>query len=92
MSRSQHKRNQAHQTDEAIFATETEGLDVRFYSKEIDISELPSAYKSAKAVRTQMDEFGLGTVLDEVLPYGCIMAGDCQKNAPWKRRKKRSRG
>jgi RNA-splicing ligase RtcB len=91
MSRSQQKRNLAHQTDEAIFATETEGLDVRFYSTEIDISELPSAYKSAKAVRAQMDDFGLGTVLDEVIPYGCIMAGDCQKNALWKRKRKRSR-
>jgi tRNA-splicing ligase RtcB len=29
-------------------------------------------------------------VIDEVIPYGSIMAGDCQKNAPWKvkRRKK----
>jgi len=23
-----------------------------------------------------------------VIPYGCIMAGDVQKNAPWKRKKK----
>ena len=68
------------------------GLDVRFFSKEIDITELPSAYKNAKAVRAQMDEFGLGTVIDEVMPYGCIMAGDWQKNAPWKiRREKRKR-
>ena len=37
-----------------------------------------------------MDEYGLGNVIDEVLPYGCIMAGDWQKNAPWrvKREKK----
>jgi len=84
MSRTQHKRNKAHQTNEAVFAEETQGLDVRFFSKEIDVSELPSAYKSAKAVREQMDEFGLGTVIDEVMPYGCIMAGDWEKNAPWK--------
>ncbi len=57
-------------------------LDIRFFSKEIDITELPSAYKNADSVRRQMNEFGLGTVIDEVLPFGCIMAGDWQKNAP----------
>ena len=70
-----------------IFKEETRGLDVRFFSKEIDITELPSAYKKAKAVRAQMNEFGLGNVIDEVMPYGCIMAGDWQKNAPWKKRR-----
>jgi len=87
MSRSQHKRNKANQTIEAIFAEETKGLDVRFFSNEIDISELPSAYKNAEAVRTQMDEFGLGKVVDEVMPYGSIMAGDWEKNAPWKKKR-----
>ncbi len=87
-SRSAHKRSKADQTIQAIFDQETEGLDVRFFSNEIDISELPSAYKNAQAVREQMDEFQLGTVLDEVLPYGCIMAGDWEKNAPWKRKRK----
>ena len=72
-----------------IFKEETKGLDVRFFSKEIDITELPSAYKSAQSVRQQMEEFGLGTVIDEVAPYGCIMAGDWQKNAPWRKRKKK---
>ncbi|MHA7058677.1 RtcB family protein [Aquimarina sp. M1] len=90
MSRTQHKRNKEGQTREEIFKMETKGLDVRFYSKEIDISELPSAYKNAATVRNQMQEFGLGTVIDEVMPYGCIMAGDFQINAPWrvKRRNK----
>jgi len=50
---------------------------------------LPSAYKNASAVREQMSEFGLGTVLDEVMPYGYIMAGDWQKNAPWKKKRNR---
>ena len=39
---------------EAIFYEETQGLDTRFYSKKIDISELPSAYKDASEVRRQM--------------------------------------
>ncbi|WP_397364068.1 RtcB family protein [Olleya sp. R77988] len=91
VSRTQHRKSKTGTTMQ-IFKEETRGLDVRFFSKEIDITELPSAYKNAKAVRTQMDEFGLGTVIDEVLPYGCIMAGDWQKNAPWKiKREKRNR-
>lgn len=87
MSRSQHKRNLEHLGNDEVFRIETEGLDVRFFFDEIDISELPSAYKNAESVRNQMDEFGLGTVLDEVIPYGCIMAGDWSKNAPWKKRR-----
>lgn len=89
VSRSQHRRSKEGKTNEEVFAEETAGLDVRFFSKEIDVTELPSAYKNAAAVRAQMDEFGLGTVIDEVMPYGCIMAGDWQKNAPWRKKKKR---
>ncbi len=88
-SRTQHRRSKEHLTVEEVFHTETKDLDVRFFSKEIDITELPSAYKNATSVREQMSEFGLGTVVDEILPYGCIMAGDVQKNAPWRRHKKR---
>ncbi|WP_343606146.1 RtcB family protein [Fluviicola sp.] len=84
LSRTQHRKSKGEQTIESVFEEETEGLDVRFFSNEIDITELPSAYKNASAVRNQMEEFGLGTVIDEVMPYGCIMAGDWEKNAPWK--------
>lgn len=89
LSRTQHRKSKADQTIEAVFEEETVGLDVRFFSKEIDITELPSAYKNATAVRAQMEDFGLGTVVDEVLPYGCIMAGNWQKNAPWKIKKRK---
>jgi len=84
ISRTQHKRNKAGKTIEEIFAEETKGLDIRFFSNNIDISELPSAYKNAKNVQDQMKEFGLGEVVDRVMPYGCIMAGDWDKDAPWK--------
>jgi len=87
VSRTQHRKSKTG-TFQEIFDEETKGLDVRFFSNEIDITELPSAYKNAATVRDQMDEFGLGTVIDEVLPYGCIMAGDWLKNAPWKKRKR----
>lgn len=84
ISRKQHKRNKADKTYEQIFAEETAGLDVRFFSNHIDISELPSAYKNAQTVQKQMKTFGLGEVVDRILPYGCMMAGDWDKDAPWK--------
>ena len=88
-SRTSHRKSKGETPIAEIFAAETEGLDVRFFSNEIDITELPSAYKNATSVRNQMDEFGLGNVIDEVMPYGSIMAGDWQKNAPWKIRKRK---
>ena len=88
VSRTAHKKSKGEQSIDEIFAEETEGLDVRFFSNEIDITELPSAYKNAETVRNQMEEFGLGEVIDEVMPYGSIMAGDWQINAPWKVRRR----
>ena len=90
MSRTQHRRSKTGSIMQ-IFNEETKGLDVRFFSKEIDITELPSAYKNAQTVRNQMEEFGLGTVIDEVMPYGCIMAGDWEKNAPWRKKRENKR-
>lgn len=84
ISRGKHKNNNSHKTIEQLFHEETKGLDVRFYSNHIDISELPSAYKNANMVKRQMKEFGLGEVIDEIMPYGCIMAGDWEIDAPWK--------
>jgi len=89
VSRSAHKRSKAGQTDAQIFAQETQGIDCRFYCGEIDISELPSAYKNAAAVKAQISQFGLADIVDEVEPYGSIMAGDWEVHAPWRRKKKR---
>lgn len=89
VSRTAHRKSKATQSDLEIYQEETAGLDVRFFSNEIDITELPSAYKDANNVRAQMKEFGLGNVIDEVEPYGCIMAGDWQKNAPWRKKKRK---
>lgn len=75
ISRTAHK-NKIDKTIDEVFIEETEGLDVRFYSGNVDISELPSAYKNADNVCAQIEEFGLGTVIDKIIPYGCIMAGD----------------
>lgn len=81
ISRSAHKRKK----DNKTIAEETKGLDVRFFSGNIDISELPSAYKNADNIQAQIKEFGLGEVVDRIMPYGCIMAGDWLLDAPWKR-------
>jgi len=91
VSRSQHRRDNNDRTIEEIFATETEGLDVRFFSGNIDITELPSAYKNAAAVQEQMKTMELGEVVDRILPYGCIMAGDWQREAPWRKRRRKRR-
>lgn len=88
-SRSQHRRMQAGRTDAEIFAAETTGIDARFFSGVTDISELPSAYKSAAAVRRQIEAYDLAEIVDEVIPFGCIMAGDWEANAPWRKRRER---
>lgn len=88
VSRSEHKKRNINKTVEQIFNEETKGLDVRFYSGKIDISELPSAYKNADEVQDQMERFNLGEVVDRIMPYGCIMAGDVEFNAPWRKKKK----
>ncbi len=88
MSRSQHKKSKGDKTIEEIFNEETKNIDVRFFSGNIDISELPSAYKSAENVKTQMKEFGLGEVVDEIIPFGCIMHG-LEPEPFWKKNKKK---
>lgn len=55
---------------------ETKGLDVRFFFDNPDFSEFPSAYKNAEDVKRQIQKFDLANIEDEILPYGCIMAGN----------------
>ena len=91
LSRTKHKLTKAGKTDEDIFVEETQGIDARFHSGVIDISELPSAYKNAHDVKAQIEQFNLAIVVDEIMPYGSIMAGDVQKNAPWKQKRENKR-
>ena len=51
-------------------------LDVRWFSGSPDVSEMPAAYKNAESVRRQIAKFKLCEVVDEVMPYGCIMGGE----------------
>lgn len=79
VGRREHMRRNAHRAEADILAEETKGIDARFYAGIPDLSELPSAYKDAKAVRRQIERFGLAEVVDEVVPYGSIMAGDWER-------------
>ena len=88
-SRTAHLRRMGGRPAAEVLASETAGLDVRFFSGHVDLSELPSAYKDAAAVQRQMEGYGLGTVVDRILPYGCIMAGDWKRDAPWRKRRRR---
>ena len=86
LSRSAHKRGLGQFSEAEVFARETAGLDARFWSGNIDVSELPSAYKPAASVRAQMKRFGLAEIVDEIEPFGSIMAGDWERDAPWKKK------
>lgn len=89
ISRSEHKRRieaTGFDANNQVYK-ETEGLDIRFFSGKPDVSELPSAYKSAGQVQDQMRKFDLGEVMDKIMPYGSIMAGE--QDAPWKNKKKK---
>lgn len=90
-SRTRHVANLGGRKVADVFAEETKGLDARFFSGIVDVSELPSAYKNAASVRRQINRYKLAEVVDEVIPYGSIMAGDWQANAPWRRRKEAKR-
>jgi tRNA-splicing ligase RtcB len=81
MSRSEHRRRKLGDLE-----AETAGLDVRFYCGVPDLTELPSGYKDADDIRRQIEKFGLAEIVDEVEPYGCIMAGDWESNAPWRKK------
>jgi RNA-splicing ligase RtcB len=89
-SRSAYMRRHAHKTEAQLVAEQTRGIDARFYCGVPDVSELPGAYKSATVVRRQIAEYGLAEVVDTIEPVGSIMAGDWQRDAPWRRKKRKS--
>lgn len=70
MSRTQHIKS-----GQADLARETADIDARFFSGLPDLSELPSAYKNAKTIESEITQFGLGLIVERILPYGSIMAG-----------------
>jgi len=87
MSRTRHRALYEHIPEEELVARETANIDARFYCGIPDTSELPSAYKSAASVQRDMAAFGLADVVDRIMPFGCIMSGDVERNAPWRQKK-----
>jgi tRNA-splicing ligase RtcB (3'-phosphate/5'-hydroxy nucleic acid ligase) len=87
-SRSAYMRQHAGKTEEQMVAEQTAGIDARFFCGVPDVSELPGAYKSAAVVRKQIAEFGLAEIVDTIEPVGSIMAGDWQRDAPWRKKKR----
>lgn len=63
-------------------------IDVRFYCGVPDLSELPEAYKNADSVRSQIDKYKLANIVDTVIPGGSMMAGDWEKDAPWRKKRR----
>jgi tRNA-splicing ligase RtcB (3'-phosphate/5'-hydroxy nucleic acid ligase) len=88
-SRSAYMRQHAGKTEAQMVAEQTQGIDARFFCGIPDVSELPMAYKNAAAVRRQIDEYALADIVDTIEPIGSIMAGDWQRDAPWRKKKAR---
>lgn len=89
ISRTQFMKQNVGKTPEQIIHEQAKDIDVRFYTGNPDLSELPGAYKNAQSVKKQIEHFGLAEIVDEIQPLGSIMAG--HSNIDWKNRKKKSK-
>jgi len=87
-SRTAFLRRHAGLTAQELVAQQTKGIDARFFCGVPDLSELPGAYKNAATVRRQIAEYGLADMVASIEPIGCIMAGDWQRDAPWRKGRK----
>ena len=54
---------------------QTRNLDVRWFNGKPDLSETPIAYKNPREIRAQIKDFDLATIVAEIKPLGCLMAG-----------------
>ena len=73
-----------------VLAETTAGLDIRWYNGAPDLSESPLGYKDATKVKAQIERFKLATVVGEVHPLGCIMAGEAPEPM-WMKKKREKR-
>lgn len=84
LSRTKYRALVADKTENTLLQA-AQGIDLRFFSGVPDITELPAAYKPAAKIIDAMTRFDLGRITDRILPFGTIMAGDWERNAPWRR-------
>jgi hypothetical protein len=89
-SRSAYFGQNAGKSPADLLAEQAPGIDARYFSGVPDVSELPRAYKNAASMRRQINNFGLAEVVDLIDPIGNIMAGDWRRDAPWRRKPRRS--
>ena len=87
VSRTEHMRQNASVPEAELVRQETQGIDARFFCGVPDVSELPSAYKNANSVTSQIRSYGLSEIVDTIEPIGCIMAGDVNRDAPWRKKR-----
>lgn len=73
-----------------VLAETTGGLDIRWYNGAPDLSESPLGYKDATKVKSQIERFRLASVVGEITPQGCIMAGEAPEQ-PWERKRREKR-
>lgn len=73
-----------------VLAEATAGLDIRWFNGAPDLSESPLGYKDATKVKAQIARFGLATVVGEIHPLGCIMAGE-QEEPYWAKNRREKR-
>lgn len=66
----------------------TKGIEVIWYMGLPDVSESPVAYKDANTIKNEIKEFDLATIVNEIKPLGCIMAGESPYIPAWKLKKK----
>ena len=81
-------------SDEGLAIRTPVGIDARTFVKETDASEWPEAYKDAATVIKGIEDNHLARIVDRIMPYGNIMAGDVDYHSKWrvKRRKKEQDG
>lgn len=91
-SRTQYMKRNAGKSEADMIAEQAPGIDVRYFCGIPDVSELPLAYKNTAAMRRQIDGFGLAKVVDTIEPIGNIMAGDWQRDMPWRKKKTKPEG
>ncbi|WP_237702447.1 RtcB family protein [Opitutus terrae] len=73
-----------------VLAETTGGLDIRWFNGAPDLSETPLGYKDASKVKEQIERFQLASVVGEIHPLGCIMAGQAAE-PPWLQKKREKR-
>jgi len=66
---------------------QTKGIHILWASGKPDISESPMGYKNPNRIKEELNKFSLATVISEITPKACIMAGEF--DAPWKNKKKK---